>query len=63
MIVDALAEKLDTGLREWEPDTAAQVRQRVSEIIELANLGVLDLVHSREIEQEVLDILDEPSSR
>ena len=37
--MDALLEKLDARLREWKPETAAQVRQ------------------------EVLDLLDDPTSR
>jgi len=36
-IVDALVEKLDAKLREWRPETAAQVRERVAEVIELAD--------------------------
>ncbi len=35
--MDVLAEKLDAKLREWKPNTAAQVRQRVTEIINLAD--------------------------
>ena len=62
-IVDALAEKLDSKLREWKPETAAQVRQRVAEVIDLADHDVLDLMRSRTAEQEVLDLLDEPTSR
>jgi hypothetical protein len=58
-----LAEKLDAKLREWEPETAAQVRQRVAEVIDLADQDVLDLMRSRAAEQEVLDLLDEPTSR
>lgn len=61
--MDALAEKLDTKLRTWKPETAAQVRERVAEVIELADEDVLDLMRSRAREQEVLDILDEPSAR
>ena len=61
--MDALAEMLDTKLRSWNPDTAAQVRERVSELIELADHDVLDLLRSRANEQEVLDLLDEPSPR
>jgi hypothetical protein len=61
--VDALVEKLDAKLREWRPETAAQVRQRVAEVIDLADLDVLDLMRSRTAEQEVLDLLDEPTSR
>jgi hypothetical protein len=63
MGVDALAEKLDAKLRQWTPETAAQVRQRVAEVIDLADQGVLDLMRSRAVEQEVLDLLDEPASR
>jgi len=61
--MDILAEKLDTKLRTWKPETAAQVRERVAEVIELADSDVLDLRQSRAREQEVLDILDEPSAR
>ncbi len=59
--MDALAEKLDTKLRLWKPETAAQVRERVTEVIELADDDVLDVMHSRAREQEVLDLLDEQS--
>jgi hypothetical protein len=61
--MDALAEKLDTKLRTWKPETAAQVRERVAEVIELADDDLLDLRQSRAREQEVLDMLDEPSAR
>jgi hypothetical protein len=61
--MDALAERLDAKLREWKPDTAAQVRQQVTEIIELADQDVLDVLRSRIVEQEVLDMLDEPATR
>ena len=61
--MDALLEKLDAKLREWKPETAAEVRERVTEIIELADHDVLDLVRSRSVEQDVLDILDAPPPR
>jgi hypothetical protein len=61
--MDALIEKLDTKLREWKPETAAQVRLCVAEIIDSADQDTLDLVRSRIREQEVLDLLDEPASR
>jgi hypothetical protein len=61
--VDALAEKLDAKLQQWKPDTAAQVRRCVADVIDLADQDVLDLGRSRTIEQEVLDSLDEPTSR
>lgn len=61
--MDALAEKLDTKLRTWKPETAARVRERVAEVIELADDDVLDVMRSRIREQEVLDLLDEPPAR
>lgn len=60
--MDALVERLDAKLREWRPETAAQVRERVAEVIDLADHNVLDLVRSRAAEQEVLDLLDEPAA-
>jgi len=57
--METLAEQLDSKLREWEPETAAQIRQRVAEIIELADHGVLDVLRSRAVEQEILDLIDE----
>ena len=61
--MDALAEKLDSRLREWKPETAAEARERITEVIELADHDVLDVARSRSTEQEVLDLLDEPPSR
>jgi len=61
--VDTLAEKLDTKLRTWKPETAAQVRERVAEVIELADEDGLDITRSRAAEQDVLDMIDEPTSR
>jgi len=61
--MDALAEQLDKKLQEWSPETAEQVRCEVAELMELADQGVLDVVRSREVEQEVLDLIDEPTSR
>jgi hypothetical protein len=61
--MDVLAEKLDTKLRTWNPETAAEVRERVAEVIELADSDVLDLMRSRAREQAVLDMLDEPPTR
>jgi hypothetical protein len=57
------AYKLDTKLRQWTPETAEQVRQRVAEIIALADQDALDVLRSRMVEQEVLDILDAPTTR
>ncbi len=61
--MDALVEMLDARLREWKPETAAQVRERVAEVIDLADHDVLDLMRPRATEQEVLDLLDEPTTR
>lgn len=61
--MDALLETLNAKLHEWKPETAAQVRERVIEIIGLADQDALDLLRSRMVEQDVLDILDEPSPR
>ena len=61
--MDVLVERLEVKLREWEPDTVAEVRKRISEIIELADQEMLDIMRSRAVEQEVLDLLDEPVSQ
>jgi hypothetical protein len=61
--MDALVEELDTKLRTWKPETASQVRERLAEVIELADDDLLDMMRSRVREQEVLDILDKPSAR
>ena len=60
--MDILVESLDTKLRTWKPEVAEQVRQQVAEIIELADQDALDVMRSRAIEQEVLDLLDEPET-
>ena len=54
----AIAKKLDSRMSRWTPATAKKVEQLVAEIIELADHDALDLVRSREVEQEVLDIID-----
>ncbi len=59
--MDILAERLDLKLRVWKPDIAKQVRQCVKELIDLADQGQ-DVMRSRSVEQEVLDILDEPKT-
>lgn len=61
--MDAIAEELDTKLRQWKPAVSDAVRERVSEIIALADEDTLDIMRSRAVEQEVLDLLDEPASR
>jgi hypothetical protein len=58
-IARQLAEKLD----QWEPDVSRKVETLVTEIMDLADAGALEFLRSRAVEQEVLDILDEPLSR
>ena len=58
-MVDALAEMLDNKLRLWKPETAAQVRERVTEVIELADHDVLDLMRDRA--GRIGDMLDGPA--
>jgi hypothetical protein len=61
--MDAIAEKLDTKLGKWKPEISEEVRALVSEVIDAADSDALDLMRSRAVEQEVLDQLDEPTSR
>ena len=61
--MDSLAEELDSKLQQWKPETAESVRRSVLEIIDLADHDILHLMRSRSVEQEVLDHLDEPTSR
>lgn len=58
--MDTLAETLNLKLHEWDSPVADQVREWVTEIIDLADQGVLDLMRSRAVEQEILDLIDEP---
>ncbi|NJN87933.1 MAG: hypothetical protein HC881_18600 [Leptolyngbyaceae cyanobacterium SL_7_1] len=60
--MDALIQELDTKLSQWQPDIANQVRQCLLEIIELADQDALDILRSRAVEQEVLDLVDEPKA-
>lgn len=57
--MDTLIQELDTKLRQWQPDIVKQVRERLVEIIELADQDALDILRSRVVEQEVLDLIDE----
>ncbi len=61
--VDAIAEKLDVKLSTWKPEISREVRAVVSDVIEAADSDALDLLRSRAVEQEVLDELDEPTTR
>lgn len=59
--MEALAEKLDARL--WKPETAAEARERINEVIELADQDLLDVARSRDVEQEAVDLLNEPPIR
>ena len=51
--MDTLTEKLGIKLQEWQPDVAVRLRAG-------GNRDVLDLLPSRTVEQDVLDLIDEP---
>jgi hypothetical protein len=63
MSMDAIAEKLDIKLSKWKPEISREVRALVSQVIDAADNNALDVMRSRAVEQEVLDQLDEPTSR
>jgi hypothetical protein len=52
------AKQLDAKLREWTPETAAQVQQRVTVIMILADPELLEIMRSRAVGQEVSALLD-----
>jgi hypothetical protein len=45
-------------MNRWAPERDKKVERLVAEIIELADHDALDLARSRQVEQEVLDIID-----
>lgn len=61
--MDALAERLDSKLREWKPERAELARRRIAEIIDATDEDGLDLLRSRQVEQEVMDLIDDDQSR
>ena len=54
-----LAKTLNVRLAKWQPDVAELARQFILEIIDLADRDALDILRSRSVEQEILDLLDE----
>jgi len=54
----AIAETLDKHAGTWKPEVASQVAELIGEIIELADADALDILPSRAVQQEVLDLLD-----
>jgi hypothetical protein len=57
--MDILAEQLNIKLANWKPDIAEQVRQYIKELIDLADQEAVGIIRSRNVEQEVLDMIDE----
>jgi hypothetical protein len=55
----AIAQKLDHKLESWVVQKAAQVERMLAEIIELADEEALDLMPTRQVTQEVLDVVDQ----
>ncbi|BAY64296.1 MULTISPECIES: hypothetical protein [Calothrix] len=60
--MDALVETLETKLRQWKPDVAEQVKQYVAAIIEMADQDALDILHSRDADQQALDSFEESAN-
>jgi hypothetical protein len=52
-------EMSNVKLARWQPDVAELARQFIGEIMDLADQDALDILRSRFVEQEVLDLLDE----
>ena len=55
----AIAETLDKHAESWKPDVTTRVEELVGEIIELADADALDILPTRAVQQEVLDLLDD----
>lgn len=47
-------------LNEWQPEVSELAKERILEIMDLADENTLDIQRSRKLEQEVLDLIDEP---
>lgn len=54
----AIAVQLEEKLQQWDAETVGEVTRLVREIIELADQDSRDLIRSRAVEQEVLDIVE-----
>ena len=57
--MDTVAVTLNEKLTQWSPVLAEQVRRQILEIMKMADQDVLDILRSRQVEQDVLDLLDE----
>jgi hypothetical protein len=61
--MDALAARLAANRRAWQPETTDHIRQRVTAMIAMADHDALDLLCSRRVDQDVLALLDAPTTR
>ena len=59
----AIAEILDKHAEGWKPEVASRVEELVGEIIELADADALDILPSRAVQEEVLEVLDDTQTR
>ena len=57
--MDTVAATLNEKLTQWSPVVAERVRRQILEIMEMADQDILDILRSRQVEQDVLDLLDE----
>ena len=53
-----IADELEKKLSTWAPETAAEVERLIADIIQWTDADALDLMRSRHVEQEVLDLLN-----
>ncbi|MFN0318001.1 MAG: hypothetical protein ACKVQA_23485 [Burkholderiales bacterium] len=61
--MERLLEELNQKLGRWTPEIAREVRACIAQIVELPDSDVLDVVKSRAVEQEVLDMIDDATLR
>jgi hypothetical protein len=55
----AIAETLDKHAERWKPEVTTRVEELIGEIIELADADALDILPTRAVQQDVLDLLDD----
>lgn len=61
-VAPAAMEQLHFKFQGWRSNLVESKRLRSLEVSEFADQDVLDLLRSRSVEQEVLDLLDEPET-
>ena len=57
--MNTVAITLNEKLTQWCPVVAERVRRQILEIMEMADQDILDILRSRQVEQDILDLLDE----